>query len=85
MSDEIANWLEELGLGQYADVFAENAIEFRALPALTEDDLKELGLKLGHRRVLQRALAINEKVLGPEHPDGADAVPSAMVLHRDVV
>jgi len=57
MSDEFAKWLGEQGLGQYADVFAENAIAFRALPALTEEDLKELGLKLGHRRLLQQAIA----------------------------
>lgn len=43
MSDDIVNWLESLGLGQYAEVFAENAIDLRTLPALTEDDLKELG------------------------------------------
>ena len=57
MSDEFANWLKELGLGQYADSFVENAINFRTLPALTEEDLKEMGLKLGHRRLLQQAIA----------------------------
>ncbi|NIP46082.1 MAG: AAA family ATPase, partial [Gammaproteobacteria bacterium] len=54
---DIGQWLESLGLGEYERVFAENAVDFRALGALTEDDLKELGLKLGHRRILQQAIA----------------------------
>lgn len=54
---DIRQWLEALGLGKYAATFAENDVDFRALSALTEDDLKELGLSLGHRRILQQALA----------------------------
>lgn len=56
MSD-LRQWLDSLGLGEYAEAFAENAVDSRTLHALTEDDLKELGLKLGHRRILQRAIA----------------------------
>ena len=67
MPDSVTQWLEQLGLGQYAEAFAENAIDHRALPALTEDDLKELGLKLGHRRVLQLAIANLEKSGDPAH------------------
>ncbi len=55
MSD-IARWLEGLGLGQYAEVFAENRIDLDILPSLSDDDLRELGLKLGDRRRVQRAL-----------------------------
>ena len=40
MSD-IRQWLEELGLGQYADAFDENDINFGILPRLTSDDLKD--------------------------------------------
>ena len=36
---EIADWLEKLGLGQYAQRFAENDISFAVLPDLTEQDL----------------------------------------------
>ena len=54
---DIRRWLGALGLGKYADAFAENDVDLRALSALTEDDLKELGLSLGHRRILQQALA----------------------------
>ncbi len=51
MTDDIAQWLEGLGLGEYAQSFAENGVNFDALPHLSEDDLKDLGLVLGHRRI----------------------------------
>jgi class 3 adenylate cyclase/tetratricopeptide (TPR) repeat protein len=57
MSKDVTQWLEALGLGKYAAIFAENDVDFRALPALSEQDLKELGVSLGHRRVLQQAIA----------------------------
>lgn len=56
MADDLAGWLDGLGLGQYAQAFADNAIDRRSLPHLGEDDLKELGLPMGHRRILQAAL-----------------------------
>ncbi len=56
MADDIAQWLEGLGLGRYAEAFAENDIDLRALPHSSDDDLKELGLPMGHRRILQGAL-----------------------------
>ena len=54
---QIADWLEKLGLGQYAQRFAENDISFSVLPDLTDQDLKEIGVSLGHRRQLLRAIA----------------------------
>src|SRR5712691_1420111 len=55
---EIAQWLEELGLGQYAQRFAENDIDLAILLDLTDQDLKEVGVSsLGHRRQLLRAIA----------------------------
>src|SRR6516164_2676678 len=55
---QIADWLEALGLGQYAQRFAENDISFGILPHLTDQDLKELGVaSLGHRRQLLSAIA----------------------------
>jgi class 3 adenylate cyclase len=54
---QIADWLEKLNLGQYAQRFAENDIDFRILPDLTDQDLKDLGVaSLGHRRLLLRAI-----------------------------
>ena len=40
MADDIAPWLDGLGLGQYADVFAENGIEFDDLPHLRDADFE---------------------------------------------
>jgi class 3 adenylate cyclase len=55
---EISNWLRKLGLGQYAQRFVENDINFAILLDLTDQDLKELGVHaLGHRRQLLRAIA----------------------------
>jgi predicted ATPase/class 3 adenylate cyclase len=53
---QIANWLNELGLGQYAQSFAENGIDLGVLRDLTDQDLKDLGVLLGHRRKLLRAI-----------------------------
>jgi class 3 adenylate cyclase/predicted ATPase len=58
MPTEIANWLRELGLEQYATAFHDNAIDSEVLPELTADDLKDLGIGLvGHRRKLLAAIA----------------------------
>ena len=55
---QIADWLEKLGLEQYAQRFAENDVDFDILADLTDQDLKELGVaSLGHRRRLLRAIA----------------------------
>ncbi len=56
MSD-LAAWLETLGLGQYAAVFAANDVDRDALPFLSDQELKELGLSLGHRKKLLNAVA----------------------------
>src|SRR4051794_33638302 len=53
----IAEWLASLGLGEYAQCFAENAIDLSVVPDLTEQDLKDLGVFLGHRRKMLRAIA----------------------------
>jgi SAM domain (Sterile alpha motif) len=55
---QIADWLEKLGLGQYAQRFAENEIDFSILGDLTDQDLEKIGVApLGHRRKLLRAIA----------------------------
>jgi hypothetical protein len=54
---QVTDWLEKLGLGQYAQRFAENDISLSVLPDLTDQDLKEIGVSLGHRRQLLRAIA----------------------------
>ncbi|MBL8692149.1 MAG: AAA family ATPase [Rhodospirillaceae bacterium] len=44
-------------MAEYAERFAENRIDLSVLPDLTEEDLKELGVVLGDRRRLLRAIA----------------------------
>ena len=56
--EQIAEWLEKLGLGQYAKLFADNDIDVSVIPHLTDQDLKDLGISLGHRRKI--FAAINE-------------------------
>jgi Adenylate and Guanylate cyclase catalytic domain/SAM domain (Sterile alpha motif)/BON domain len=53
----IAQWLASLGLSEYAGRFAENRIDLSILPDLTDQDLKELGVVLGDRRRILRAIA----------------------------
>src|SRR5689334_7865269 len=53
---DIANWLQGLGLGQYESAFVENAIDVDILPDLSEGDLEKLGIPLGHRKRLVRAI-----------------------------
>ena len=52
----IAHWLNTIGLGQYAQRFAENYIDASVLRDLTDQDLEKIGLPLGHRKKLLRAI-----------------------------
>src|SRR5262245_65779198 len=54
---QIADWLEKLGMSEYAQRFAENRIDFSVLRELTDQDLKDLGVVLGDRRRMLRAIA----------------------------
>src|SRR5271170_1367263 len=71
---EIANWLEGLGMADYAERFAENRIDFSVLPELSDEDLKELGVVLGDRRKLLRA--IRELSAGPPAAERPAAEPA---------
>ena len=54
----VSDWLDKLGMAEYAQRFAENDIDFTILADLTDQDLKDLGVaSLGHRRKLLRAIA----------------------------
>jgi len=57
MHDRLAAWLENLGLGRYAEAFQQNAIAWDVLPELNEGDLEALGVLLGHRKTLLRAIS----------------------------
>src|SRR6476469_9957991 len=52
----ISDWLEKLGMSEYAQRFAENGISVAALRHLTDQDLKDIGVLLGHRRIMLAAI-----------------------------
>src|SRR6516225_2781164 len=52
----ITEWLASIGLSEYAQRFADNAIDLSVVRDLTEQDLKDLGVLLGHRRRILRAI-----------------------------
>jgi class 3 adenylate cyclase/predicted ATPase len=54
---EIADWLKKLGMSEYAQRFSENGIDVSVLPHLTDQDLKDIGVLLGHRRKMLAAIA----------------------------
>src|SRR5438034_4893778 len=61
---QIVDWLNQLGMHEYAQRFAENDIDFDILPDLSDKDLEKIGVtSLGHRRKLLRAIA---NLKGPE-------------------
>lgn len=53
---DIVAWLRDLGLERYARTFRDAEITSRALPELSDADLRELGLPLGPRKVVLRAI-----------------------------
>ncbi|MGB8574949.1 MAG: adenylate/guanylate cyclase domain-containing protein, partial [Pseudolabrys sp.] len=53
---DVGGWLRNLGLGQYESAFIENAIYTDVLPELTEGDLEKLGIPLGDRKRLIKAI-----------------------------
>lgn len=78
MSDKVDEWLNEIGLGQYAEQFANQEVAFEDLVELHEDDLKELGIPLGPRkRILKAAAKLIESepveaLINPDSPDPTD-------------
>ena len=71
---EIAEWLKALGMSEYTERFAENGIDVSVLRHLTDQDLKDIGVLLGHRRKLLAAIA---ELVGavPAAPGATSAEP----------
>jgi len=65
---KIAQWLEQLGMAEYTQRFAENRIDLSVLPDLTDQDLEKLGVLLGDRRKMLRAIAKLEEAPSPPAP-----------------
>jgi predicted ATPase/class 3 adenylate cyclase len=71
---QIADWLNTLGLGQYAQRFAENDVDISVLRDLTDQHLKDLGVSLGHRLKILRAIR--------ELADAAPAAPPSAIASK---
>ena len=54
--NDVETWLRSIGLAQYASTFAANDIDLEVLSELTEQDLMGLGVSLGHRKRLLKAI-----------------------------
>src|SRR5271155_5571744 len=54
---DVGDWLRSLGLGQYEALFRENEIDAEVLADLTDGDLEKLGVPMGHRKRLLKAIA----------------------------
>ena len=74
---QIENWLKKLGLGECARRFVENDIDLSVLPRLTDQDLKDLGVSLGHRR---RILAAMAEMVGAVSHQAPQRVETAVAL-----
>jgi len=81
---DLAEWLAGHGLGQYVQTFAEHNIEYSVLKDLTEDDLEKLGVSLGHRKILLRAIhALRSQPSGTTEISNIDANVVAPAQHRE--
>src|SRR3982074_1946367 len=60
---DVAQWLQDLGLPDYAALFRAQAIDADVLPSLTDADFEKLGLPLGHRKKLLTAIAARPAAL----------------------
>jgi class 3 adenylate cyclase len=74
---QIADWLQKLGLGQYAQRFAENEIDVSVLPHLTDQDLKDIGVPLGPRRKILAAITAKTGTTNATPEPAASIEPKA--------
>jgi hypothetical protein len=72
---QIADWLNTLGLEQYAQRFAENDIDVSVLHHLTDADLEKIGVSLGHRRKMLAAIGELQGATSPKPEPVAKVQP----------
>lgn len=77
MISDIDQWLAKLGLSEYSTLFGEQRIDLEVLPDLTEQDLRELNIPLGHRKRLLRAIGALQSPDTLVRPDRAAALSPA--------
>lgn len=78
----IADWLAKLGMSEYAERFAANRIDASVLPDLTDEDLETLGVVLGDRRKILRAIRELPSSVRSSAQDVASAEPTRAEAER---
>ena len=73
---DIVAWLRGLSLERYAEAFRDNAIELELLPELSEADLEKIGVLLGHRKIMLKAIAELRPQAPQPLPKPTPAVPA---------
>ena len=74
---DVGDWLRSVGLAQYEPMFRTHEIDDEVLPELSEGDLEKLGIPLGHRKRLMKAIAaLGRPTLHP--PQSAAIIKSAL-------
>src|SRR5262245_12962140 len=82
---DLAQWLEELGMSEYAQRFAENGIDVSVLRYLTDQDLEKIGVLLGHRRKILAAIAeFSSSAQAPRQSTLAASKPQEAAERRQV-
>src|ERR671921_248950 len=72
---DVGAWLQSLGLEQYEAVFRANAVDAEVLSELGEADLEKLGVLLGHRKKMLKAIAALHDHQSPAVPQPVEATP----------
>src|SRR6185437_10196065 len=85
MADELGRWLVERGLGTHAEAFAANGVDWDILADLSEKDLEGLGLSLGDRKRLLRAIAALDDAPSLRRPAEAGERRQITVMFVDLV
>src|SRR5689334_10745490 len=82
---DVATWLRELGLERYEAAFRDNEIDLDVLPELTEAHLAALGLPLGPRLKLLKAIAaLREGALQPSAHEQPSEAPVSEAERRQL-
>jgi class 3 adenylate cyclase/predicted ATPase len=86
---DLDRWLADLGLEQFVGLFRDNLIDDDVLPSLTDADLKELGLPLGARKKILKAIAAaalpDTGVMAAPRPTGPAERRQLTVMFVDLV
>jgi class 3 adenylate cyclase/predicted ATPase len=89
MMTDLKSWLTDLGLPQYAATLADHAVDWDVLPDLSEKDLADIGIPLGHRKRLLKAISLLVSPYGAGgtqgHAESTSAQPVPERRHLTVV